>query len=432
MIETADPERLRRHQLDALRRLVDTLVESNPFYGPKLRDAGLADGIDSLDHFTGALPITSKDELVADQRAHPPYGTNQTFPLDRYVRFHQTSGTTGRPMRWLDTTEDWQWMVGHWRKVFEACGVDADDRILFPFSFGPFLGFWTAFDAAASLGALALPGGGLPSSARLRLLIDNQATAVCCTPTYAIRLGEVARQERFDLITAPIAKVIVAGEPGGGVEAVRRRIAELWGAEVFDHHGMTEVGPVSYPSRQVPGVLHVIGSSYLAEILDLDTGRPVQPGATGELILTTLGRVGMPLLRYRTGDLVRVSEHSPETLGTADPALDGGILARADDMVVVRGVNLYPAAIDRVVRGFSEVAEYRVELRTARSMVEMRIEIEPRAEVDPDGLCRRIADALRNAFSLRLPVAAAEPGSLPRFELKAKRWHRIEEPAASP
>jgi phenylacetate-CoA ligase len=417
---------LEADQLAKLRRLLGELQPGNRFYAPRLRDAGLGAELREVSEFTSRMPFTTKDELVADQERHPPYGTNLTYPLDRYVRFHQTSGTTGKPLRWLDTAESWSWMVDSWVRVFRAAGAGPEDRIFFPFSFGPFLGFWAAFDAAPRLGALALPGGGMSSKGRLRVLLDNAATALCCTPTYAIRLAEVAAEEGVDLGRSSVRRIFVAGEPGGSVPAIRQRLTDLWGgAGVWDHHGMTEVGPVSYPNPERPGILHVMESSYLAEVLDPESGEPVGPGGLGELILTTLGRLGSPLLRYRTGDLVRISEHTPEELGTPDLALDGGILARADDMVVVRGVNLYPSAVEQVVRRVDGIAEYRVELGRSGSMAELRVRVEPAPEVrDPEALARELEDAFRTAFQLRVPVLVADRGALPRFELKAKRWVR--------
>ena len=424
-----DRETIRRDQLTTLQQLLEELVRhKNAFYWPRLGAAGLSEGVESLEHFFAAMPFTRKAELVEDQRLHPPYGSNLTYELDRYVRIHQTSGTSGSPLRWLDTREGWAFVIGNWQRVFQACGVEAEDRVFFPFSFGPFLGFWAAFDAAAELGCLVLPGGGLTSKGRLQVLEDNRATVVCCTPTYAIRLGEMAQSAGLNV--GSVHTVIVAGEPGGSIPGVRRRISELWdGARVLDHHGMTEIGPVSYPNLKVPGLLHIIESSYLAEVLDPETLQPISDDRPGELVLTTLGRHGSPLLRYRTGDLVRISQRPADELGTADLALEGGILSRVDDMVVVRGVNLYPAAIEKVVRRFPEISEYRVELRTRRSMLEARIDIELEESVsaEPDTLCRGLADALQTAFQLRIPVSSVEPGTLPRFELKAKRWHRIED-----
>jgi phenylacetate-CoA ligase len=403
-------------QLEKLRGLLQR-VGANPFYRDRVpRDLG------SLAEFFERVPFTSKRELIDDQITHPPFGSNLTFPIERYTRFSQTNGTTGKPLRWLDTPESWDWMVGNWTRVFEAAGVGAGDRIFFAFSFGPFLGFWVAFDAAARMGCLAIPGGGMRSDARLHAILDNRATVLCCTPTYAIRLGEAAIEESIDLSGVAIRTVIVAGEPGGSVRATEARIRELWHrAKVVDHHGMTEVGPVSYGCPKRERVLHVIESSYIAEVIDPATGRASQ---TGELVLTNLGRVGSPLIRYRTGDIVERSQRERCECGSFDLALEGGILARTDDMVVVRGVNLYPSAIEDVLRACDGVAEYRVEIRTERALSELTVKVEASNDGDA-GLAHRLEAALRNAFALRIPVALVGRGTLPRFEMKAQRWVRL-------
>lgn len=407
-------------QLGKLRTLLSALSGANRFYSKKLD--GIDPGIPSLDWFYDHVPFTLKRELIEDQRAHPPFGSNLTYPLDRYTRFSQTNGTTGAPLRWVDTPESWDWMVGNWTRVFESAGVAAGNRIFFAFSFGPFLGFWVAFDAAARLGCLCIPGGGMRSEARLHAILDDQATALCCTPTYAIRLGETAIEERIDLSPAKIRKIIVAGEPGGSIKSTQARIEELWpGARVVDHHGMTEVGPVSYGCPKRERVLHVIESSYIAEIIDPASGSPADHG---ELVLTNLGRIGSPLIRYRTGDIVKRSADQQCECGTWDLALEGGILARTDDMVVVRGVNLYPSAVEDILRGCDGVAEYRVEIRTDRALTELNIQVEPSDDNDA-GLVHRLESALRNALALRVPVSTVPRGTLPRFEMKAQRWIRV-------
>ncbi|MDJ0836902.1 MAG: AMP-binding protein [Acidobacteriota bacterium] len=410
-------------QLDQLNHLLGELVPGNAFYQAKIEAAGCGYRFESLDDFRTAFPTTVKSELIADQIAHAPYGTNLTYDLKRYVRFNRTSGTSGNPMRWLDTPESWSWMVDNWVKVFQAAGTAEGDRILFAFSFGPFLGFWTAFEAAGRLGALALPAGGMSSLARLRMIHDNQATVLCCTPTYALRLGEAAL-DHHDLDLHSVKTLIVAGEPGAGIPETRRQIEALWpGARLVDHHGMTEVGPVSYGLPENPDILRIIETAYIAEVVDPKTGRAVGPGHEGELLLTTLGRVGSPLLRYRTGDLVRPWAEAP--VGMGPYYLDGGILGRIDDMILVRGVNIYPASVESVIRRFSEIAEFRVHVRTVRRMSELSIVIEPGGECDnPDDLCRRLQEELKSAFALRIPVSLTEEGSLPRFEMKARRWIR--------
>jgi phenylacetate-CoA ligase len=414
-------------QLSKLNTLVAALRTGNRFYSGKLRTARLESRVPSLKEFTERMPFTRKDEIVADQQNHPPYGTNLTFSLECYRRFNQTSGTSGRPMYWLDTVESWDWMLDNWLRVYGSADVTPRDHIFFAFSFGPFLGFWTAFECAVRLGCLCIPGGGMSSVSRLRTMIDTKATVLCCTPTYAIRLAEVAEEEKISLADAKVKTLILSGEPGASIPGTRARIESLWqGARVVDHHGMTETGPVSYGCPKKPGVLHVIESSYIAEVVDPEKGRAVEPGESGELVLTNLGRIGSPLLRYRTGDVVRAAANSPCECGTYDLALDGGILGRTDDMLVVRGVNVYPSAIEQLVRSCGAVAEYRVEIHTDRALPEIKIQLEPAPDcANEAGLAERLETAMRTAFNLRVAVSVVPSGNLPRFEMKAKRWARV-------
>ena len=426
-IERAPREEIESFQLVRLRRLLAEVGEKNAFYGPRIREAGLGESLSSLQEFRERMPFTTKEEFALDQRENAPFGTNLTAPVEDYVRYHQTSSTTGAPLRWLDTERGWQWMMDGWEAVYRAAGVGPRDRILFAFSFGPFIGFWVAFCAAQRMGALVLPGGAADSAMRLRSILTNRATVLVCTPTYAARLGEVAREEGLELADGCVRAILVGGEPGASVPAVRERIETLWpGARVHDHHGMTEVGPVSVQCPAHRDVLHVLESAYHAEIVDPDTGGPLHDESDdlGELVLTTLGREDSPAIRYRTGDLVS-AQAGPCECGRTSLRLHGGILAGADDMIVVRGVNLYPASVEQVVRGFADVEEYRVEVDSERSMTEVRLTIEPtRKATDPEGLCRALERALYRAYNLRIPVSAAKQGELPRFELKARRWIR--------
>jgi phenylacetate-CoA ligase len=423
MAETFPTRReIASRQLEILRPLCDQLRASNPFYQKKL--AGTKGSFATLEEFSHVVPFTTKSDIAADQQSAPPYGTNLTFPLERYTRCHQTSGTAGVPLRWLDTPESWDWMIGNWRRIHSVAGVETADRVFFAFSFGPFIGFWLAFEAAAKIGCLCLPGGGMNTVARLRQIVDLSATVLCCTPTYAIHLGNTALKEKIDLSKSAVRVIIVAGEPGGSVPAIRSQIEQLWpGARVFDHHGMTEVGPVTYECPARPGVLHVMEEAYLPEIIAPGSGTPVNPGQEGELVLTTLGRTGSPLLRYRTGDLVRASEKWVCICGRSDLALPGGILGRSDDMVVVRGVNVYPSAVDAIVRNCGGIAEYRVQVDERGALTELQVEIEPEAGVEnPASLTQKLEAAFHEALALRVPVRLTS--GLPRFEMKAKRWIR--------
>ena len=424
MADKVHPDRatIESSQLEQLRSLVAELIPANKFYTQKLQAAGVGFDIASLADFSARFPFTTKAELVSEQLATPPYGTNLTYPLNRYTRFHQTSGTSGKPLRWLDTLESWDAMIESWSEIFRAAEVGTGDRVMFAFSFGPFLGFWLAFESAERLGCLCLPGGGLSSAARLRMMRDNKANVLCCTPTYALRLAEVAAEEKIETRSLGIKTIIVAGEPGGSIPATRAKLESLWpGARICDHHGMTEVGPVTYECPQRPGVLHIIESAYYAEVIDPATSKPAE---SGELVLTTLNRTGSPLLRYRTGDLVKCGVRSAECgCGRSELSLVGGILGRVDDMIIVRGVNVYPTAVEQILRGFPEVEEYRVRILKRNSLVEMQVEIEPNAACrDSSALAARVVLAFETTHSLRVPVSVVAPGTLPRFEMKAMRW----------
>ncbi len=416
----ADRAYIEAHQIEKLSALLSEVCRTNPFYRQKLQ--GLA-----ATSLLSNLPFTLKKELIDDQAAHPPFGSNLTYPVERYSRFCQTSATTGKPMRWLDTPESWNWMLGQWERVFDEAGVTAADRIFFAFSFGPFLGFWTAFDAAARMGCLCIPGGGMRSSARLATMIDSASTVLCCTPTYAIRLAEAAAEENIDLPACHIRKIVVAGEPGGSIPATRSLIEKLWnGATVIDHHGMSEVGPVSFGCPARHDVLHIIESAYIPEVLDSLTDAAVPAGGTGELVLTSLGRAGSPLIRYRTGDIVQRAAAEPCACGSYEMALEGGILGRTDDMVFVRGVNVYPRAVEEIMRSFDQVAEFRVEIDRSHALTELRIqvELEP-GTADAANVGHHIEVALKDSLALRIPISIVPAGTLPRFEMKARRWVRL-------
>ena len=410
-------------QLRRLQELLEAIIPRNRFYATRLEQAGVTPAdIRSLADLS-KLPVTTKQELVASQEEQPPYGANLSYPSTQYARLHQTSGTTGRPMRWLDTADSWNWIMECWRQIYLLAGLTAHDRLFFPFSFGPFIGFWAAFEGAARLGNFVIAGGGMSTTIRLQAMIENEATVVCCTPTYAMRMAEVAAEEGIDLKESSVRMLIVAGEPGGAIPATRSRIESAWDARVIDHWGMTEIASLGVESEDRPGGMYLLETEMIAEIVDPDTLAPVTPGEVGELLVTNLGRLGSPLIRYRTRDLVQA-----ET--AADPTerqllwLPGGILGRSDDMVTVRGNNVFPSSVEAVLREIDAVAEFRIDVKTVRAMHELCITVEPTADARTDGLIDTVRDALRKRLGFACEVLLAEPGQLPRFELKGRRFFR--------
>jgi phenylacetate-CoA ligase len=396
-------------QLARLNAMLAAILPDNEFY--RLRLAGAALPLAALDGLAG-LPFTHKEDLAT--RPADGLAANLTWPAVRYTRYHQTSGTRGRPMPVLDTAEDWQWWLEGWQYVLDAAEIGAGDRLFLAFSFGPFIGFWTAFEAGLARGALVVPGGGLSSHARLELMRASRATALFCTPSYALRLAEVAEEHQINAAGLGIKTLVLAGEPGGSLPATRARLAKAWRATVIDHGGATEVGPWGYGDRDGRG-LYVVESEFIAEFLSVAHGGPAAEGELAEMVLTNLGRYGSPLIRYRTGDLVRPRwRHEGASRFVL---LEGGVLGRADDMVVVRGVNVFPSAIEQIVHGFPEIVEYRVTVTREAEMDCLAIEIEDRLG-DP----RRVAEELGLRLGLTLEVAAVPLGSLPRFEGKGKRF----------
>ncbi len=404
---------LQLRQWSSLQPLLQRSLEHSLFQRSRLA-ASFSD-IDSFDAFVRLVPLTQKTELALDQAAHPLYGSNQTEHPARYTRFCQTSGTTARPLAVWDTEESWAWLLENWCHGYALAGVTPGMVAFFAFSFGPFLGFWTAFEAGLRMGLRCIPGGGLGTAARLNAILEHRVEVLCCTPTYALHLARAARESGLDLSQSWVRKILVAGEPGGSLPAVRSQLAQAWPhAEVIDHYGMTEVGPVAFGASAAPAALRLLEERYFAEVLDV-SGQPVRDGQTGELVLTPLGRSSWPLFRYQTGDLVRPRR------GPAGLELEGGILGRIDDMVIVRGVNLYPGAIEEVVRSVPEIAEYRVNVIGGAGLAELLVEV----EAGPTkGVAVPLEAAFERAFSLRIPVREVALGSLPRFELKSHRWVR--------
>jgi phenylacetate-CoA ligase len=390
---------------ERVQELIELVRERNPFQRARLADVAAFDDV----------PLLTKRELVEDQASHPPFGTNLTYPLEGYTHLHQTSGTTGPPLRVLDTAEDWAW----WRNLFAdtlaVAGVARGDRVALAFSFGPHVQFWAAKDGLAELGAMGVPLGGMSSVQRLQTIDEVGAGALMCTPTYALRLLEVALDQRLESALESVQRVICTGEPGASLPAVRSRIEEGFGARCFDHAGLTEAGPFGYPCPEGGG-LHVYEREFVCEILDSEL-RPAAPGERGELVLTPLRRTGFPVLRYRTGDVVvNAEDHCPS--GHEERWLPGGIVGRTDDMVVIRGMNVYPSAIEEAVRRVGDTGEFRITFYSEPGgMDEIKLEV----ELSEGGAARRLQEIMRQQLGLRVRVVPVAPGMLPRVDGKARR-----------
>lgn len=412
-LQLATRSEIEQHQLQRLNHLLAEILPANNFYHEKFGSHDLQ--LNDLSELA-ALPFTTKHELISDNSESNSV-VNLSYATDQYVRFHRTSGTTGSPLVILDTATDWQWWINTWQYVLDAAGITEQDRAFLAFSFGPFIGFWSAHDAIVARGAMSIPGGGLRSLARLELIESSGATLLFSTPTYALHLAEVAKNHGINLCDNGVSKIIVAGEPGGSAETIRARIEEAWGATLFDHAGASEIGPWGFASANRTGI-HVCEAEFIAEFISAETNLPAKTGELSELVLTTLGRSGCPVIRYRTGD--RVIHEFQESNSFVH--LAGGVLGRADDMLVIRGVNIFPAALDEIMRSFDDVTEYRITATRSGELDQLAIEVENTTDD-----AQRIADKMETCLGLHVPVTCVAENSLPRSEGKSKRFIDLRE-----
>jgi phenylacetate-CoA ligase len=421
-------ERARRAALTRLqqRRLRDQVLHAarhSPFYRRKLGAARVrAASIRTLDDLR-RLPFTTKDELKDNQAQHPPWGDVLAVPLADVVRVHLTSATTGRPLAFLDTAADWHGFYHSYARSLHAFGVRRTDMVMAAFSYGPWIGYWSGFYAAQDLGALVYPVGGLSTEQRLDALLTYPITVLGCTPSYALFLAEQAAKKGIDL--AKEAKLRITwhtGEPGASIPATRARIEAAFGARAFDLPGLTEIAAWGFECEARSGLTHVHEDYVYPEVLD-DDGRPVKPGERGELVFTSLYRRAMPLLRYRTRDVVQLADRRCPC-GRTLVAFEGGVLARLDDMKKVRGIIVYPRRIEELVRPHDGVDEFQIVFRRRDGLDDVLLRVDPSPALGPSeraGLGETLAKDLQLGLGIRVSVEVGEPGSLPRWDHKARR-----------
>jgi len=425
MLETMERDRLRELQLRKVRDLCEYVYDNSPFYRRKFEAAGIDPSEIETMADVREIPVTTKDELREAQGGEPfPYGDLLAADPADVTEYHQTSGTTGQPVRQADTWRDWEWWGECWAQVLWAQGIRPDDRVFFPFSYNVFVAFWAAHYACERIGAEVVPGGNLSSVQRVRKMDELDVTAFASTPTYALRLAEVAREEGFDPAEMAVERVVCAGEPGASVPATKKRIEEGWDAAVFDHAGATEAGAWGYTAESTDELgLYLNEAFFLVEVLD-DDGEPVDPGEIGEVVVTPLDREGQPYLRFALRDQVRLAE-SPDGERTFRFA-EGGVLGRTDDLTKINGVLFSPTSVEDVVRRYERVSdEFRVVIDDHESkdidVVALIAERAPGSDVDDDEIVDALDKELKQATNLTFRIELRPFETLDRFELKADR-----------
>jgi len=376
------------------------------------------------------VPKVEKSMMRGIQRKDPfPYGDALCVPLEEVVEFRQTSGTTGQPVYQPDTWQDWEWWAECWSFILWAQGYRPRDRVFIPFGYNVFVAFWAGHYAAEKIGCEVVPGGVLDTKARVLKIQELKATAMMGTPTYILGMAETARRRLgLDPSSLSIEKITCAGEPGASIPGTKHRMESAWGARVYDHAGATEIGAWSYECEARPGGLHVNEALFLVEIEDVETGRIIrEPGRRGKMVITAFDRMAQPCVRFDSKDIIEW-DPAPCPCGRTYRLIKGGVVGRADDITKVKGVLLAPSAIEEVVRGIEGLGdEYEVEVKKREDTDEitLRVELLPGSEDRRPEIEAHLVDRLRLKTNLRYDLEFHPYGSLPRYEVKARRFRDL-------
>jgi len=421
-VETLPREKLEEIELKNFRKILQYAKEHTHLYQQKYQDIDPRD-ITSREDLR-RLPLTDKKDLrTAQMDKEPfPFGELLGVPPEEVTTFRQTSGTTGKPVYVPESWESWQWRIEVWCHILWMAGFRETDRVFIPFGYNIYVAFWEGHYAAEKLGCMVIPGGALDTIGRINKILEIKANAMLATPTYALRMAEVA--EKMGLVPSDIGirRMICAGEPLP--QATRKRLEKLWGAEVYDHIGGTEPCAWAAMCRQRQG-LHIMEPYFLVEILDIDTQRKeVAEGELGVAVVTPLGRRSFPMVRFNTQDIVR---KGPTVCDCGRTSLRiHEVAGRADHLVKIRGVLFTPVAVEELLRGeFPEIGEYEISVGKKGVMDQISLVFEP-IEEKADMVMRELTESLNERLKIKTNLSfhllPAKPGTLKRYKLTAKRF----------
>lgn len=423
--ETWPRERIAEFQLRALREQLRYVYARSDLYRARWDDAGWhPDDLRELDDLRHLAPVTKRD-YVASLERKPPWGEALAADPREVARVHFSSGTTSRPTPVCWTADDLDRWADLYARTAHSQGVRDTDVYQCLFSYPWFVGGLGATGGYGRLGATVIPGGSGDSRRQVETIFQYGTTAVGGTPSFMIHLAEVAEEMGTPLRDSAVRRVMTGGEPGSSVPGTRTLIERLWGAKAYDGYGSLEFQPIAWECEAQCGG-HLAEDFAYAEVLDADTAEPVPDSSAGVLVLTHLDKRATPLVRWWTGDVV-VRDAAPCACGRTHARLTGGVRGRADDMLVVRGVNVFPSAVEDIVRRApGATGEYRIVLdgdvvdhaTGYPNAVKLRVEARPDA---PAGFAEDLAAAIRAELTVRAVVEVTEPGALPRQTHKSQR-----------
>ena len=421
-LETLAEEKLLEIELKNFRKHLTYAKEHSPLFKEKYRDINPGD-IKSKDDLRN-LPLTDKEDLRKAQAdtGWNIYGKLLGVDLSEVSDFRQTSGTTGKPVYVPESYESWQWRVEVWCHILWMAGFRETDRVFVPFGYNVYVAFWEGHFAAEKVGCEVVPGGALDTKGRINKIQEVFPTALMNTPTYGLHLAEEAGKMGIDPKTLGIKRMACAGEPMP--QATRRRLEQVWGAEVYDHIGGTEPCAWAAMCRERNG-LHIMEPFFMVEILDMETmSREVKEGDLGVAVVTPLGRRSFPLIRFNTKDVVRKKGHGCPC-GRSSTMISE-VSGRTDHLRKIRGVLFTPVSVEEVLRQeFPEIVEYEIIVERKGVMDEITLKIEPVERFEKGAmaeLSKRISDRLKIKTNLSFKMMPVAPGELPRYTLKSMRF----------
>lgn len=425
ILETMPREKLKVLQLNKFKRIFKWTYENSKFHKSLYKAAGIKpDDIKTFNDIK-KIPKVEKSMMRGIQNKDPfPYGDALCVPLEEVSTFRQTSGTTGQPVYQPDTWQDWEWWSECWSYILWAQGYRPKDRVFIPFGYNIFVAFWAGHYAAEKLGCEVVPGGVLDTQSRILKIQELQATAMMATPTYILRMADVAKNKMgIEPSKLSISKITCAGEPGAGIPSTKKRMEDAWGAKVYDHSGATEIGAWSYECNKQPCGMHVNEAMFLVEIEDLVTGEIIEePGKTGKMVITAFDRIAQPCIRFDSKDVIEW-DSEPCSCGRSFRVIKGGVIGRADDITKVKGVLLSPAAIEEVVRSIQGLGdEYEVVVDKQGDVDRIKLKVELMPEASKQNIEPVLKDQLRLKTNLGYRIEYYDYGDLPKYEVKAKRF----------
>ncbi|MDZ7700255.1 MAG: AMP-binding protein [Deltaproteobacteria bacterium] len=432
VLETLPHETLRELQVKKFRRIFTWAYDHSKLHRSLYDAAGIKpEDIRSMEDIR-YVPTVEKSMMRDIQRKDPfPYGDALCVPLEEVSEFRQTSGTTGQPVYQADTWADWEWWSECWAFILWAQGYRPKDRVFIPFGYNIFVAFWAGHYAAEKIGAEVVPGGVLDTQARILKIDELKATAMMATPTYVLSMAATARDKMgLDPASMSIERITCAGEPGASIPTTKKRMEDAWGAKVYDHAGATEIGAWCYECDEQPGGLHVNEGCFLVEIVDVDTGEYIEaPGRRGKMIITAFDRYAQPCIRFDSKDIIEWAA-DPCPCGRSFRLIKGGVVGRADDITKVKGVLLSPSAIEEVVRGIEGLGdefEVIVDKVGDTDRITLKVELLPDHKERRPDIEGELKDQLRLKTNLGYKLEFHDLETLPRYEVKAKRFKDLRE-----